>query len=144
MVDLPLVVDAESRESPFEQVRAQLEALIRAGRLLPGDRLPTVRALAGQLGLAANTVARAYKLLESAGLVETHSRAGTTVASGAHAAEAALGALAARFVAESRQAGLDDTAAVALVLEAQRAGWPDAPPIERAIRPRVGARSPSR
>lgn len=122
MADLPLDVDPTSHTAPFEQVRAQLEARIRDGRLLPGDRLPTVRGLAGQLGLAANTVARAYKLLESAGLVETHSRAGTTVASGAHAAEAALAALAARFVAESRQAGLDDTAALALVLDAQRVG----------------------
>ena len=120
MADLQLVVDPESPESPFEQVRAQVEAQIRSGRLLPGDRLPTVRALAAQLGLAVNTVARAYKLLEAAGLVETHSRAGTTVASGAHAAEAALGALAAQFVAEARQAGLDDAAAVALVRQAQR------------------------
>lgn len=123
MADLPpaadLVIDSESRESPFEQVRSQLEAHIRDGRLLPGDRLPTVRALAGRLGLAANTVARAYKLLEAAGLVETHSRAGTTVASGAHAAEAALAALAARFVSESRRAGLDDAAALALVRAAQ-------------------------
>ncbi|NUR17756.1 MAG: GntR family transcriptional regulator, partial [Dermatophilaceae bacterium] len=103
MADLPfaadIVIDPESRESPFEQVRSQLEARIRDGRLMPGDRLPTVRGLAVRLGLAANTVARAYKLLEAAGLVETHSRAGTTVASGAHAAEAALAALAARFVA---------------------------------------------
>ena len=122
MADLPLVVDTASREAPFEQVRAQVEALIRDGRLLPGDKLPTVRALAVRLGLAANTVARAYKLLEAAGLVETHSRAGTTVASGAHAAEAALAALAARFVAEARRAGLDDGSALALVREAQRAG----------------------
>ena len=122
MADLALDVDTASHTAPFEQVRAQLEALIRDGRLLPGDKLPTVRGLAGQLGLAANTVARAYKLLETAGLVETHSRAGTSVASGAHAAEAALAALAARFVAESRQAGLDDAAALELVREAQRAG----------------------
>jgi DNA-binding transcriptional regulator YhcF (GntR family) len=121
MADLALDVDHASHTAPFEQVRAQLEALIRDGHLVPGDKLPTVRGLAGQLGLAANTVARAYKMLETAGLVETHSRAGTTVASGAHAAEAALAALAARFVSESRQAGLDDAAALALVREAQRA-----------------------
>jgi GntR family transcriptional regulator len=126
MADLPLavdlVVDPGSREAPFEQVRAQLEAHIRGGRLVPGDKLPTVRALAARLGLAANTVARAYKLLEAAGLVETHSRAGTTVASGAHAAEAALATLAARFVDESRRAGLDDGAALALVRAAQGTG----------------------
>ena len=126
MADLALDVDHASHTAPFEQVRAQLEALIRDGHLVPGDKLPTVRGLAGQLGLAANTVARAYKMLETAGLVETHSRAGTRVASGAHAAEAALAALAARFVSESRQAGLDDAAALALVREAQRAPAPRA------------------
>jgi DNA-binding transcriptional regulator YhcF (GntR family) len=120
MADLPLAVDPASSASPYEQVRTQVEALIRGGRLLPGDRLPTVRGLAAQLGLAANTVARAYKLLEAAGLVETHSRAGTTGASGVHAAEAALGALAERFVAEARGAGLDDAAAVALVRQVQQ------------------------
>jgi DNA-binding transcriptional regulator YhcF (GntR family) len=53
---------------------------VRSGRLAPGARLPTVRALAGQLGLAVNTVARAYRELETAGIVETRGRSGTFVA----------------------------------------------------------------
>ena len=120
MTELDVVVDPDSREAPFEQVRAQVEALIRSGRLVPGDRLPTVRALAVDLGLAANTVARAFKELEAAGLVETRGRAGTVVASGEHAAEAALGVLAERFVAAARAAGVADPAAVEIVRRAQR------------------------
>ncbi len=119
MTELDVVVDPASREAPFEQVRAQVEALIRSGRLVPGDRLPTVRALAVDLGLAANTVARAFKELEAAGLVETRGRAGTVVASGEHAAEAALAVLAARFVAAAREAGVGDAAAVEIVRRAQ-------------------------
>ena len=118
--DLRIVVDLEAAEPPFEQVRAQLAGLIATGRLLPGDRLPTVRALAADLGLATNTVARAYKELESAGLVETRSRAGTVVASGEHAVEAALGVLAARYVAAARAAGVTDASAVEIVRRAQR------------------------
>ncbi|WP_344255346.1 GntR family transcriptional regulator [Terrabacter carboxydivorans] len=120
MTELGVVVDPASHEAPFEQVRAQLEALIRTGRLVPGDHLPTVRALAADLGLAANTVARAVKELEASGLVETRGRAGTVVASGEHAVEAALGVLAARFVAAAREAGVDDDAAVEVVRRAQR------------------------
>jgi DNA-binding transcriptional regulator YhcF (GntR family) len=120
VTELDVAVDPASPEPPFEQVRAQVEALIRGGRLVPGDRLPTVRGLATDLGLAANTVARAYKELEAAGLVETRSRAGTVVASGEHAAEAALAALAGRFVAAAREAGVPDAAALEIVRHAQR------------------------
>ena len=120
MTELDVVIDPASPDPPFEQVRAQLEAQIRSGRLVPGDRLPTVRALAADLGLAVNTVARAVKELEASGLVETRGRAGTVVASGAHAAEAALAVLASRFVAAAREAGVRDAAALEIVRRAQR------------------------
>uniref|UniRef100_UPI00096D6D5E GntR family transcriptional regulator n=1 Tax=Intrasporangium flavum TaxID=1428657 RepID=UPI00096D6D5E len=107
-----LRVDHEGAVAPYEQVRSGLADLIAAGRLLPGDRLPTVRGLATDLGVAANTVARAVKELEAAGLVVTGRRAGTTVASGAHASEAALAALAARFVADVRDAGIGEAEAL--------------------------------
>jgi DNA-binding transcriptional regulator YhcF (GntR family) len=118
VVDLGIVVDDRAAEPPSEQVRAQIAGLITTGQLLPGDRLPTVRSLAADLGLAANTVARAFKQLETAGLVETHSRAGTTVASGRHTSQVALGVLASRYAAVARDAGLDVAAAVALVRKA--------------------------
>jgi len=65
---------------PYEQVRQQIADLIEAGVLAPGTRLPPVRQLAGDLGLAAGTVARAYSTLEAAGLVETRRGGGTIVA----------------------------------------------------------------
>ena len=52
------------------------------GTLIPGGRLPTVRSLAADLGIAAGTVARAYKELEASGLIESRRRRGTVVASG--------------------------------------------------------------
>ena len=73
-------VDPQSAVPSFEQVRAQLAALIDSGRIEPEERLPTVRQLAGDLHLAVNTVARSYRELEAAGLVETRGRHGTFVA----------------------------------------------------------------
>lgn len=118
--DLRVVVDLGSAEPPFEQVRAQLAGLIGAGKLLPGERLPTVRALAADLGLAVNTVARAYKELEAAGLVETRRRAGTVVASGSHTADVAVAALAAKFAEAAHSAGLGEASALDLVRAALR------------------------
>ena len=73
-------VDADDPTPPYEQIRGQVARLIEAGRLAPGDRLPTVRQLAGDLRVAPGTVARAYKELGMAGLVETRRAAGTRVA----------------------------------------------------------------
>ena len=73
-------VNGASPVPPFEQLREQLARLIASGALAAGTRLPTVRQLASDLSLAPNTVARAYRELEAAGLVETHGRRGTLVA----------------------------------------------------------------
>ncbi|MEV4416004.1 GntR family transcriptional regulator [Catellatospora sp. NPDC049609] len=73
-------LDPRSAVPPFEQVRQQIAELIRIGVLRPDERLPSVRQLAGDLGLAAGTVARAYQELEAAGLVTTGRGAGTRVA----------------------------------------------------------------
>jgi GntR family transcriptional regulator len=118
--DLRVSVDLDAAEPPYEQVRAQIAGLITSGRLLPGDRLPTVRGLAADLGLAANTVARAFKELEAAGLVVTRRRAGTTVASGEHTADVAVAALAATFASAAGDAGLTDGEALDLVRAALR------------------------
>ncbi len=66
---LDLFLDAESPDPPYEQIRAQLAAQVARGVLPPGTKLPTVRALAETLGIAPNTVARAYRELEHSGVV---------------------------------------------------------------------------
>jgi len=78
---LQLTIDAESGTAPFEQVRTQIAAAVAEGQLRPGTKLPTVRQLASDLGLAANTVARAYRELEADAVVATHGRGGTFVRS---------------------------------------------------------------
>lgn len=75
-----LEVDTGSPVPPYEQIRAQLAELIGSGTLAADTRLPTIRQLAGDLGLAPGTVARAYRELEAAGLVISRVRHGTTVA----------------------------------------------------------------
>ena len=72
-------IDVDSPVPPFEQLRVQLSALIRAGELAAGSNLPTVRQLAADLELAKNTVVRAYRSLEQEGLVSADRRHGTTV-----------------------------------------------------------------
>jgi DNA-binding transcriptional regulator YhcF (GntR family) len=72
-------VDPTSPVAPYEQLRARVTELARAGALAPHTRLPAVRRLAVDLGLAAGTVARAYRELEAAGVVETRGRLGTFV-----------------------------------------------------------------
>lgn len=89
----------------FEQIRVALIEAVRAGSLPAGTRLPTVRELAGQLGLAVNTVARAYRELEAGGLVETRGRFGTFVAS-SDPADAAMTQAAGAFAAAARAVGL--------------------------------------
>lgn len=78
-----LVVRDDDPTPPFEQVRRQLAALIVAGTLAPEQRLPPLRQLAGDLGLAVGTVARSYRELEAAGLVVSRRGGGTRVAAGA-------------------------------------------------------------
>ena len=75
-----ITIDPRSATPPYEQIRTQVVAMASAGALRAGTRLPTVRTLAGHLGLAVNTVAHAYRALERDGVVETRGRHGTFVA----------------------------------------------------------------
>jgi GntR family transcriptional regulator len=72
-------IDQSASSPPFEQLRVQIAASIHAGALEGGRRLPPIRQLAADLELAPGTVARAYRELESAGLVESRGRRGTRV-----------------------------------------------------------------
>jgi DNA-binding transcriptional regulator YhcF (GntR family) len=109
-----LHVDASSAVPPYEQIREQLHALVEGGVLAPGDRLPPIRQLAGDLGLATNTVQRAYRELEAEGLIESRGRHGTVVlqrVQPTHApAEVELRSAAESFAREAHSSGaaLDD------------------------------------
>jgi GntR family transcriptional regulator len=74
-----LTVDTGNPTPPYEQLRRQLAGLIQSAALAPGDRLPPLRQLAADLGLAVGTVARTYRELESAGLVSSRRGGGTRV-----------------------------------------------------------------
>jgi len=76
-----VTVDITSAEPPYEQVRRQLAEGAASGALSAGHRLPTVRQLAADLDLATNTVAKAYRALETDGIIETRGRNGTFIAS---------------------------------------------------------------
>jgi DNA-binding transcriptional regulator YhcF (GntR family) len=80
-------IDTSSPVPPFEQLRMQLADQARSGDLAAGTRLPTVRKLAEDLGLAPNTVARAYRELEADGFIETRGRNGSFVSAQGDAAE---------------------------------------------------------
>lgn len=82
---MKITVDLDSGTPQYEQLRQQIAALVVAGELTEGDRLPTVRTLATDLGIAAGTVARAYRDLEAGGVVATRRRVGTVVTSATRA-----------------------------------------------------------
>ena len=114
---MPFVtLDHSSPVAPYEQVREQIRAQVSAGELTPGTKLPPVRRLAEELGLAANTVARAYRELEALGVIETRGRAGSVV-SGDGVEQAAREAAHA-FVERARALGIDEAEAVELVRRA--------------------------
>lgn len=74
-----LRLDTTTPIPPFEQIRAQLALHVAAGRLRPGDRLPTIRTLAEELTVSSNTVARAYRELIASGIARAAGRAGTFI-----------------------------------------------------------------
>ena len=104
-----IVIDHDAPTAPFEQVRLQIVALIRDGNLLAGQKLPTVRALAGALGIAVNTAARSYRELEAEGIIETRGRRGTFVAGTGDVSRRRAQRAAVDFVRTARELGFDDT-----------------------------------
>ena len=114
-------IDSTSATPPFEQVRAHIAGLIALGELPPGTKLPTVRQLATDVGLATNTAARVYRELDSDGLIVTQGRRGTFVSSGiteagsvsAVAAQARVAA--SEFTKRARRLGLSRSEAAQLV-----------------------------
>jgi len=123
-VDTPAItVDVTSPTPPYEQIRSQIAAHVAGGLLSAGDRLPTMRALAADLGVATGTVARAYGELEGAGLVASRRRTGTVVTGAAPGpADDQVRRTATQLAAQAREAGLDGEMVLAIV----RAAWSSA------------------
>jgi DNA-binding transcriptional regulator YhcF (GntR family) len=117
---------------PYEQLRAQIAASIGSGHLREGHQLPPIRQLAKDLDLAPGTVARAYRELETAGLVVSGGRRGTRVAplpGGAPPVDRRLAVAADAFAAVARDLGVgvgDALAAAHTALAGAPGDGPDA------------------
>lgn len=122
MITVTVETDAPIR--PFEQLRAQLADAIRSGAIEPGTRLPTVRQLARDLGIAPNTVAKAYRALDDEGLIQADGRRGTRVVDAPQLSEqersALLVAAAKRYLTEIRRLGLTLTDAQQQLIQLER------------------------
>lgn len=120
---MKMSIDRSSSRAPFSQVISQIAAAVGAGDLEVGARLPPVRDLASQLGVAPGTVARAYRELEISGLVDTRGRHGTFVSDPemertVHRRR--LADLAATYVRTATQFGIRPSEAIDLVDQAFR------------------------
>lgn len=119
-----VTLDPGSPVPAYEQLRQQVAAMVVAGTLDTGDRLPAIRQLARDLELAPGTVARAYRELEGMGLVVTAGRRGTRVAPPDQWADeptdtdATLAAAATQFATTARRLGIDEAAALAAITDA--------------------------
>ncbi|MET9776690.1 GntR family transcriptional regulator [Streptomyces sp. NPDC006367] len=120
---MTLMIHIDDGAPPYEQVRAQISEQARSGALPVGYRLPTVRGLAESLGLAANTVAKAYRALEADGVIETRGRNGTFVAAAGSAAERELAAAAQVYAERARRLGQAESDALDAVRDALRAAY---------------------
>lgn len=89
---LTIAIDRGHADPVYEQIAQQVRTLVASGELEAGTTLPSVRQLAGDLGVSLNTVARAYRLLESEGFLLIRDRAGVTVAAPAEQIEDSAGA----------------------------------------------------
>lgn len=109
--------NAASSVPLFEQLRLTIIARADNGTLAPGTKLPAVRSLAAELGIAPHTVARAYKELEGAGIVATKGRNGTVVCA-RDEAWSSLSAAAEAFAAAAKAQGANFAEAVQLLAAA--------------------------
>jgi GntR family transcriptional regulator len=106
-----VTIDVRDKTPIYAQLERGLRAAIAAGRLTAGDQLPTVRQLAVELRINANTVARVYSDLEKAGVLETRRGVGSFIAVTAEKArsprehERRLRAFVTRVMADADQAG---------------------------------------
>ena len=75
-----LSIDFDTQEPIYRQIRSQIVSAVASGELAPGDPLPSVRSLAGDLGVNMHTVNKAYAMLRDEGYVTMRGRSGAYVA----------------------------------------------------------------
>jgi DNA-binding transcriptional regulator YhcF (GntR family) len=110
---MPLfTVDHESKVTLYEQLRTQIIEQVAGGELIVGTRLPPVRQLATELGVAPYTAARVYRLLEQDGFLETRGRNGTVIAARSDTAESTLQVAATEYAARAKALGIQADAAL--------------------------------
>ncbi|WP_082359854.1 GntR family transcriptional regulator [Rhodococcus opacus] len=113
-------IDPDSSTAPFDQLRLQIIEQVRSGQLIAGTKIPTVRALAIEVGLAPNTVAKAYRELGEQGVIETRGKQGTFIASGGDPIRARAEKAATGYVQELRKLGVSDEEILGFVQSALR------------------------
>jgi GntR family transcriptional regulator len=115
-------VDPADPTPVYEQIRAQITTMAAIGTLPEGTRLPTIRQLASDLGLAKGTIAKAYEELDRDGVIVTRGRSGSFIeapgAGGDRLVESRLRNAAESFAVVAVQVGADRDTAVAAVDEA--------------------------
>ncbi|MEV4604460.1 GntR family transcriptional regulator [Amycolatopsis sp. NPDC049253] len=122
---LRVTVDADSGVAPWRQIHDQIVRAIGTGALPADARLPPIRQLARDLGLASGTVARVYRELEAAGWVTTARAKGTVVTGSAERPDRAslLRDAATEYAQRVRELGVDPKEAI----DAARAALSDVP-----------------
>lgn len=115
-------LQANTAPALYEQLRLQIIEQVRSGELPSGVRLPTVRALAAELGIAPHTVARAYKELEAGGMIATRGKQGSFIADTGDVTREQAQRAAVEYVRSARALGFDDDAVRAMVDAAVRGG----------------------
>ncbi|MDV7083312.1 GntR family transcriptional regulator [Rhodococcus sp. IEGM 248] len=113
-------IDPDSSTAPFDQLRLQIIEQVRSGQLIAGTKIPTVRALAVEVGLAPNTVAKAYRELGEQGVIETRGKQGTFIASGGDPIRARAEKAATGYVQDLRKLGVSDEEILGFVQSALR------------------------
>jgi DNA-binding transcriptional regulator YhcF (GntR family) len=105
-------VDHDSKVTLYEQLRTQIIEQVASGDLIVGTKLPPVRQLATELGVAPYTAARVYRLLEQDGFLETRGRNGTVIAARSDTAESTLQLAASEYATRARELGIKPDAAL--------------------------------
>lgn len=121
-------IDFRSDAPIYTQITEQIRQKVAAGELKPGEQLPTVRQLATELRVNWNTVARAYRLLDEAGLISTQQGRGTYIwelpstETTQQLRQQSLEALTRRYLSESARLGFTPEKVLAVVAQ-QIANW---------------------